>query len=353
MKQEFFTKYKPIIIIFLITCTFLITAYFLTAQKGIDKHLQERTSINELLSFPLKTPSERIEPLPFVEKEGTKEFQLTIDEIRWEYAKGKFVHAWAYNGQIPGPEIRVTEGDKVRLVIKNNLPVPTSIHWHGIHVENKADGVPGLTQHPIKPGETFIYEFTAKNAGTHFYHTHGSSHVDVVVQLDMGLAGPFIIEQKNYVKPDREYVYVLDEWEILQNGINGALTPSDERTVHEHKQPNYNVFTINGRIFPDIDPLLVKEGERIVVRLINAGTQQIHPMHTHGHSFKIIAIDGNPVPKEAQQIRDNLPIHPGERYDIEIIANNPGVWLFHCHDVHHASSGMIIPLFYEGYKPLV
>lgn len=306
-----------------------------------------------LAKLPLKSPSTRTFLAPAV-KDGVKEFSLTADEIRWEYAKGKSVHAWAYNGQIPGPEIRVTEGDKVRVIVKNNLPVGTSIHWHGIHVENRADGVPGLTQNPIKFGETFIYEFTAKNSGTHFYHTHGSSHTDAVTQFDMGLSGPFIIESKRSPKYDREYVYMLDEWEINPDGSNGALTNANgAHGEHQHRQPNYNIFTINGRIFPDTETLLVKEGERILIRLINTGAQEIHPMHTHGHSFKVIAIDGNSVPAVARQMRDTLPILPGERYDIELIAENPGVWLFHCHHVHHASAGMIIPFFYEGYKLLI
>lgn len=338
---------KTFFIVSILTSIFLIGAYFLT--------LPEKASVKNLLNLPLKTPEDRIERLSYVEKDGVKEFQISIDEIRWEYAKGKFAHAWAYNSQIPGPEIRVTEGDKIRIIVKNNLPVATSIHWHGVHVENKADGVPGLTQNAIKPKETFIYEFTAKNSGTHFYHTHGSSHKDAVVQLDMGLYGALIIEPKNPAKYDREYVYMLDEWAIAPDGSNQILETLEqgEHVHNTNKQINYNIFTINGRIFPDIEPLMVKEGEKILIRLINAGTQEIHPMHTHGHSFRVVAVDGNPIPKDAQLIRDNLPVLPGERYDIELVANNPGVWLFHCHHVHHASAGMVIPLFYEGYKPLV
>lgn len=338
-----------------ITLLLLVPAYFIfgpgPSPEKADNHAHSAQVKVDLGKLPLRTPQDKTERLGFVAKEGIKEFQLTLDEIRWEYTKGKFVHAWTYNGQVPGPEFRVTEGDKVRVIVKNNLPVSTSIHWHGIHVENKADGVPGLTQYPIKPGETFTYEFTAKNAGTHFYHTHGSSHVDAALQFDMGLSGAFIIEPKNLAKYDREYVYMLDEWEINPDGSNGALTHVGEQGEHVHEQHNYNIFTINGRVFPDTEPLMVKEGERILIRLINAGTQEIHPMHTHGHSFKVVAIDGNPVPAAAQQLRDNLPVLPGERYDIELIADNPGVWLFHCHHVHHASAGMVLPFFYEGYKP--
>lgn len=324
-------------------------AFLTQERKDGDEHGTDYTTV-DVSRLPLKTPSER-KPLAPVVKDGVKEFHLTVGEIRWEYAKGKAVQAWAYNNQIPGPEIRVTEGDRVRVVVENHLPVGTSIHWHGVHVENKADGVPGLTQYPIKPGASFTYEFTARNAGTHFYHTHGSSHMDVALQFDMGLSGPFIIEPKHPARYDREYVYVLDEWEIGSDGSNGALAGTNEHGEHVHTQHDYNVFTINGRVFPDIDPLMVKEGERILIRLINAGTQEIHPMHTHGHSFRVIAVDGNPVPQGAILTRDNLPVLPGERFDIELIADNPGVWLFHCHHVHHASAGMILPFFYEGYAP--
>jgi FtsP/CotA-like multicopper oxidase with cupredoxin domain len=314
-----------------------------------DKHAAHPEPAFTLEGLPHKTPADRTPLVPIV-KEGVKEFHLTADPIAWEYAKGKFVEAWGYNGQIPGPEIRVNEGDKVRVIIQNNLPVGTSLHWHGIHVENSADGTPGLTQYPIKPGETYTYEFTAKNAGTHFYHTHGSSHMDVAMQMDMGLSGAFIIEPKNPKKYDKEYVYMLDEWNINKNGSNNALSMLDEHGEHIHKH-EYNIFTINGRIFPDTDPLMVDKGDHILVRLINAGTQEMHPMHLHGHSFRVVAIDGNPVPIAAQQMRDNLPVLPGERYDIEIVADNPGVWVFHCHHVHHASAGMILPFFYEGSKP--
>ena len=165
-------KELKIFLLILAAIVVVVGGIFLLPRKTNN---QDRSpthfSAIDVSHFPLKTPKDRIEQLPFSIKDGVKEFQLSLDEIRWEYAKGKFVHAWAYNGQVPGPEIRVTEGDKVRVVVKNNLPVPTSIHWHGVHVENSADGIPGLTQYSIKPGETFTYEFTAKNAGTHFYHT--------------------------------------------------------------------------------------------------------------------------------------------------------------------------------------
>lgn len=291
-----------------------------------------------------KTPADRV-PLSYIEKNGVKEFALSAEAINWEFAKGKTLVAWGYNAQIPGPEIRVTEGDKVKIVFTNKLPKATTVHWHGIDVPNDQDGVPGVTQKAIKPGETYTYEFTAKPAGTRFYHTHGgAAMVDEAEQLDKGLSGAFIIEPKDFAtnKPDREYTLILDEWDtnrmsdMMGNnaGAMGAMA--------------YNVFTLNGRAFPDTEALKVKEGERVRIRMINGGTSTIHPMHLHGHQFKIVAVDGNPVPKAAQLTRNTQPIHPGETYDIEFIANNPGTWLFHCHELHHADSGMIVAIVYES-----
>ncbi|MBI2579129.1 MAG: multicopper oxidase domain-containing protein [Candidatus Aenigmarchaeota archaeon] len=298
--------------------------------------------------IPIRTPHDRT-PLSFNEKDGVKEFRLSAEPIRWEYANGYYVTAWGFNGQVPGPEIRVSEGDRVRIIFTNNLPKATAVHWHGVNVPNGMDGVPGVTQEAVKPNETFVYEFTAEPKGTRYYHAHGSSHMDEAQQLDMGLYGAFIIEPSNFSeklhqngKYDKEFTLLLDEWEIMPDGTNAAMLPGMHSMDH-------NVFTINGRAFPDTEPLNVAEGDKVLVRIINAGSSTAHPMHLHGHSFKIVAVDGNPVQAGAQIVRDTLPVSPGERYDIEITAGNPGTWIFHCHELHHADGGMIIPFMYEGY----
>ncbi len=304
------------------------------ASGNYDKNLSNRS------------PADRV-PLSAIEKNGVKEFTLTAEAINWEYVKGKTLVAWGYNGQIPGPEIRVTEGEKVRIVFTNKLPKATTLHWHGVDVPNDQDGVPGVTQKAIKPGETYTYEFTAKPAGTRFYHTHGgAAMVDEAEQLDRGLSGAFIIEPKNYAtnKPNREYTLILDEWDTT--GMSNMMGNNAEAMAGMAGMA-YNLFTINGRAFPDTEPLTVKKGERVRIRMINGGTSTIHPMHLHGHQFKVVAVDGNPVPKAAQLTRNTQPIHPGETYDIEFIANNPGTWLFHCHELHHADSGMIVAVVYE------
>lgn len=316
-----------------------------------DEH-RELRSTSTFGNLPLRAPSDRIGRLPYALKDGVKEFRLTADEFRWEYAKGKWVHAWGYNRQIPGPEIRVNEGDRVRVIVKNNLPDATSVHWHGIDVAWRADGVPGVTQDAIAPGKEFIYEFTATPAGTHLYHSHGKDHSTAAQQMDMGLSGAFIIEPKvAFISYDREYTMMLDEWLIGGNGENMALTHEHGSGMMNPPTPRFNTFTINGRLFPDTEPLLVKTGERVLVRLINNGTADFHPMHLHGHTFDIVARDGNPLPPVLRERRNTETIHPGETVDILVRANNPGIWAFHCHQVHHAASGMITVLQYEDFDP--
>lgn len=274
-------------------------------------------------NLPVRSYEDSIERLEPTEVNGVKEFQLTAEHIMWEYANGEILESWGYAGQLPGPEIRVTEGDRIRVVFENKLPVATTVHWHGVDVPNEADGVPGVTQDPIEPGETFIYEFTAKPAGTKIYHSHGSHHGDENIQMDMGLAGPLIIEPPDYQAPDKEFTMVLTE------------------------RQEAGIYPINGRIYPDPDIYHVSEGDRVRFRIINAGSSSVHPMHLHGHQFEVIAMDGNPVPEAAVQLRNNQPLTPGETYDIAFDANNPGRWLFHCHHLGHSAGGMITELVYE------
>jgi FtsP/CotA-like multicopper oxidase with cupredoxin domain len=229
----------------------------------------------------------------------------------------------------------------VRISFKNELPVASTVHWHGVDVPWTMDGPPGINQKPVQPGETFVYEFVAKPAGTRFYHTHGSGQRDEALQMDMGLYGAFIIEGKQEPKYDREYTVVLSE--RLSTLMPGVGTPG-------HAMGTSDTFFINGKSWPEAQPLRVKKGERVRLRLINAGSMSTHPMHLHGHSFRIVAIDGNRLPTPI--VRDVVSVGPGERYDIEFVANNPGVWLFHCHELHHMDAGMAALIQYEGYEPV-
>jgi FtsP/CotA-like multicopper oxidase with cupredoxin domain len=214
----------------------------------------------------------------------------------------------AYNGIVPGPEIRATEGDNVRVELDNQMNESTAIHWHGLRLPNKQDGVPFITQQIVEPGQTYTYEFPARNPGTHMYHSHANS----AQQVSSGLLGAFIIEPKdksNEPVVDAEYVMVLNDSTLG--------------------------FTINGRGFPYTQPLTAKLGQKIRIRYMNEGFM-IHPMHLHGIPQLVIAKDSYPLPQP--YLCDTLNVAPGERYDVIVDCDEPGIWAFHCHILTHAES---------------
>jgi FtsP/CotA-like multicopper oxidase with cupredoxin domain len=275
---------------------------------------------------PLATETQGGQLLPFREEAGVKVFDLTTKVVQWPLMDGVTATAYTYNGTVPGPMIRVTEGDRVRIIVKNELPEPTTIHWHGILVPNAMDGVPGITQDPIEPGDSFTYEFTAAPAGTFMYH----SHFEGDKQVSLGLYAPFIIDPKTPPAdpPAADVTLMLSEWRVV-NGQTFAAMPL------AGMEPNY--FTINGKAFPNTETITVKKGQRVRLRLAAIG-QSVHPMHLHGLPFKVVATDGYPVPAAAQLTKDTINVAPGERYDIEFIANKPGQWMFHCHILHHTTN---------------
>ncbi len=259
-------------------------------------------------AFPAKTAGAGNQVLTPVMDKGVKVFELTAKKIQWETEPGHMVEAWSYNEQVPGPQFRVKEGDRVRVVLHNELPESTAVHFHGLELPNEMDGVPFMTQPPVKPGESFTYEFTAPNPGSHMYH----SHHDSTKQVSLGLLGAFIIEPKDpmpieHVSQD----YVM----ILNDGSHG--------------------YTLNGKSFPATQPLTAKLGEKIRIRFMNEG-MMIHPMHLHGMHMTVITKDGWPLP--APYRCDTLNIAPGERWDVIVNCNNPGTWAFHCHILPHAES---------------
>ena len=277
------------------------------------------------------TESEGAQPLEFREENGVKVFELTAKAVKWNILDNVTVTAYTYNGTVPGPMIRVTEGDQVRIVVKNELPDATTIHWHGVEVPNAMDGVPGVTQDPIQPGETFTYEFTAKPAGTFMYH----SHFEGDVQVSAGLYGPFVIDPKEPENnpPAVDKVLMISEW-LQKDGQTYAPMPMSGM------EPNY--FTINGKAFPSTETITVKKGDLVRLRLIGIG-QFIHPMHLHGFPFKIVATDGHPVPEAAQLTKDTVSVAPGERYDIEFVLTETGQWMLHCHILHHTTNENVEP----------
>lgn len=278
--------------------------------SGAPADVEEMDRLHEegMKAFPAATEGLGGQPLEYQLDGDVKVFNVTCSVIQWEVEPGKLVEAWAYNGTVPGPEIRVTEGDMVRINVTNELHQSTSVHWHGLVVPNSMDGVTFLTQPPIKPGETFTYEFTAKPAGTHMYHAHHNS----AEQVSKGLLGSFIVEPADPTsRPafDREYTIVLND------GPHG--------------------FTINGKGFPATQPLVCKQGEKVMIRYMNEG-MMIHPMHLHGMPQLVIAKDGYLQPQP--WLCDTLNIAPGERWEVIVDATELGAWAFHCHILTHAES---------------
>lgn len=271
------------------------------------------------------TETRGLKPLPYVLDRGTKVFALTTKPVRWPIAPGVEVTAWSYDGMVPGPLIRVTEGDRVRIVLKNELPEPTTIHWHGIEVPNGMDGIPGVTQDPVLPGESFTYEFVAKPSGTFWYH----SHFDSDKQISIGVSGAFIIDPKGGEKrPDIDETLMFNEWRVIDGQTYTAMPATGM---------DGNYFTINGKSYPDTADIEAKVGQRVRLRLIGSG-QMAHPIHLHGFSFRIVATDGRPVPAAAQLVKDTVNVSPGERYDIEFVPDRPGKWMLHCHIPHHTTN---------------
>ena len=261
-------------------------------------------------AFPAKTAGKGNQLISPRLDGGVKVYELTASEIKWEISLGNFVKAMAYNGQVPGPQIRVREGDRVRVVLTNKLEESTAIHFHGLELPMDQDGVPFITQPPIKPGDTYTYEFTVPvgNAGSHMYH----SHHNAAKQVGTGMLGAFIVESRSprsIEKVDHDYVFILND------GVHG--------------------YTFNGKGFPATEPLVAKLGEKIRIRFMNEG-MMIHPMHLHGMHMTVIDKDGWPQP--APWKCDTLNVAPGERWDVIVDCKNPGTWAFHCHMLPHAES---------------
>ena len=280
---------------------------------------------------PVATATRGGEPLTYTVEGDVKVFNLTAAPVQWPILSEVTVTAWTYNGMLPGPMIRVTEGDRVRVVVKNELPDPTSVHWHGLLVENAMDGVSLITQPTIEPGGVFTYEFTAAPTGSFMYH----SHVETDKQIMLGLYAPFIVEpaKPEADAPDVDVALMLSEWRVVE----GETYPTMPLAGME---PNY--FTINGKAYPATETINVKVGDRVRLRFMGIG-QFIHPMHLHGFPFKIVATDGYPVPEAAQLTKDTISVAPGERYDIEFIADRPGQWMLHCHIPHHITNDGVEP----------
>ena len=265
--------------------------------------------------------------LPWRMNGDWKEFHLVAEPVVREIAPGMTAHLWGYNGQSPGPTIEAVEGDKVRIFVTNKLPEHTTVHWHGMLLPNGMDGVGGLTQPHIKPGQTFVYEFVLKKSGTFMYHPHA----DEMVQMAMGMMGSFIVHPRDpkFMRVDRDFVFLIGSFDIDPGSYVPKVTTMTD----------FNLWTWNSRVFPGIDHLVVRKGDRVRIRMGNL-SMTAHPIHLHGHDFAVTGTDGGWVPESARWPEVTIDVPVGAMRAFDFKADEPGDWAFHCHKSHHTMNAM-------------
>ena len=264
--------------------------------------------------------------LPWTLRDGAKEFHLIAMPVKREFLPHLEMDVWGFNGSMPGPMIEVNQGDRVRIIVENRLPEPTSIHWHSLEIPVSQDGVPGLVQDFIPPGEAFVYEFTLHQHGTFFYHAH------VAMQEAMGMVGLFIIHPREAYEPvcDQDFALITQEFQILPNA-----------TIPDSQGMEFNFLTFNGRCAPLTTPIVVKLGHRVRLRLVNFSTADHHPIHLHGHTWWVTGTEGGRIPEPGWIPGNNVLVGVAQARDVEFIANNPGDWIMHCHMFHHTMNHMV------------
>jgi FtsP/CotA-like multicopper oxidase with cupredoxin domain len=266
--------------------------------------------------------------LPWKLVNGVKVFHLIAEPVVREIAPGLTVDCWGYNGLTPGPTIEATEGDRCRFYVTNKLPEETAVHWHGVFLPNGMDGVAGVTQKPIPPGQTFRYELTFTKAGTFMYHPH----FDEMTQIALGMTGMIVVHPRarRETRRVRDYALMLHEWQI----------PAGTRRPNPLAMSDFNVLTFNSKAFPATQPLVAEVGDLVRIRLGNLGPMDHHPIHIHGHAFRVVETDGGPVPRAAQWPETTVLVPTGAVRVIEFVADAPGDWPFHCHMTHHVMNQM-------------
>ncbi|UMA66243.1 copper oxidase [Roseivivax marinus] len=265
--------------------------------------------------------------LPFRMNGNVKEFHLVAEPVEREIADGMIARLWGYNGQSTGPTIEAVEGDRVRIFVTNKLPEHTSVHWHGLILPSGMDGVGGLSHKAIPPGKTYVYEFDLTKSGTFMYHPHA----DEMVQMAMGMMGLFIVHPKDpsFMPVDRDFAFLLNAFDIVPGtAMPRVMTMAD-----------FNLWCWNSRMFPDLDPLVVNQGDRVRVRVGNL-TMTNHPIHMHGYDFQVTCTDGGWVPESARWPEVSIDIPVGAMRAYEFDAVHPGDWAIHCHKSHHTMNAM-------------
>jgi FtsP/CotA-like multicopper oxidase with cupredoxin domain len=279
-------------------------------------------SSNAGIIVPMQTPD--VPDLPYEMDAGVKVFKLRAEPVTRKLVPFKTMTVWGYNGSCPGPTIQVQQGDRVRVVFENGLPESTTVHWHGLEVPIEMDGVPYISQKPVPPGESFTYEFTVHQEGTFFYHSHGA------MQEMMGMIGMFVSHPAKSHKPqvDHDFGIVLQEWAILPN-LNIPNTANME----------FNWLTFNGLAAPSITPMIVRQGNRVRMRIVNLGMDH-HPIHLHGHQFVITGTEGGRAPESTWYPTNTVLVGVAQAKVVEFEAKYPGAWMVHCHLPHHMMNSM-------------
>ena len=316
-----------------------LTARGRTAPTTDEAPIDERdfhTTVSTDETFPPGEPGRDYRPvftpngatLPFAVVGGVKVMHLIASEFDHEFAAGLTAKCWGYNGRTPGPTIEAVEGDRLRIYVTNRLPAATTVHWHGAILPSGMDGVSGLSQSPIAPGETFKYEFTLRQHGTLMYH----SHYDEMTQQGMGLMGMFVIHPRRPrgEMPDRDFALMLSEWAIP---VGAARPNTNEMT-------DFNVLTFNSKAFPGTQPLVVKTGDRVRIRIGNLSAMDHHPIHFHGYNWLVTETDGGTIPPAGRWPETMLFVPVGSTRTVEFVARYPGDWAMHCHMSHHGMNQM-------------
>lgn len=290
-----------------------------------------QASIQTTAGVPVPVHTPDLPKLPFEMDNGVKVFQLIAEPVKREllpassFGPAKLIDAWGYNGSTPGPTIEINEGDRVRILFHNKLPEPTTPHWHGLEVPSDQDGVPFIGQPLIEPGGTYTYEFTINQNGTFFYHSH------MAMQEMMGMIGFFIVHPKKSHAPrvDKDFGLILQEWAILPNN-----------TIPNTLAMEFNWLTLNGKAGPATTPMIVKQGERVRIRMVNLGMDH-HPMHLHGQQFYVTGTEGGRIPESGWYPGNTVLVGVAQARDIEFVAKYEGDWMLHCHLPHHMMNQMV------------
>ena len=275
-------------------------------------------------AFNVPTITPDVGDLPYTLDGGVKVFRLTAQVIRQRIAPDKTIDVWGFNGSAPGPTIQVNQGDHMRVIFENQLPEPSSIHWHGFEDHIGYDGMPGISQEPVRPGERFTYEFHIHQNGTFFYHSH------MAMQEMAGMLGAVIMHPREPYRPhcDKDFVLHFQEYAVLPNN-----------TVPNTMNMEYNWLVINGKAGPAVTPLIVRQGDRVRIRMVNLGMDH-HPIHVHGHTFYVTGTEGGRIPETAWWPGNTVLLGVAQARNVEFVANNPGDWMLHCHLPHHMMNQM-------------